>query len=374
VLGIVPRVRAASELSSVAAIASARVPRVSTGLARSAQARTRVELPGDVRAFQETAIRAQVSGYLQRLHVEMGDRVTQGQLLAEIETPVLDQQRLEAGAQLAEAEANLVEAEATVELARTTWERWRDAAARGGVSQQERDERKATFDKVTATVAARRATVASRRATVSRLEASKKFAEVRAPFGGTIVSRTFDLGALVKGDDTSQGNELFRLARTDVLRAFVNVPQTFALDLHDGLPATLSVAERPGVAFTGKLIRTAGALDRTSRTLLAEVHVPNEDGRLLPGTFAMVAFEVAREHPAVVVAANALLTRADGPRVAAVVGGKVSVRRVTLGRDLGREVEVLSGLAADETVIVNLADDLPDGAPIQVDKPAEKKK
>jgi membrane fusion protein (multidrug efflux system) len=351
-------VRQARELAEAAQVASAQAPRVVVVTAVAAPAASRLELPGDVQPLQETAIRAQVAGYVSRFSIDIGARVEAGALLAEIDTPMLDQGIKEARAHLLEAQASLTEARANVALARTTLARFQQAAERGGVARQELDERKANVDRQEASVAARAATVESSQATIGRLEEQKKFARVIAPFAGTVTRRTVDQGALV----SENGQELFRLARVDVLRVFVNVPQTFALSVQEGQKAELAFAELPAQTFEGRVTRTAGSLERGSRTLLTELQVENREGRLLPGMFARVSLSLVRAGTTVVIPANALLSGAQGSRVATVIDGRLHYQSVALGRDLGKHLEVVSGLAPGVLLAANLADELPEGA------------
>jgi len=361
-VGVVPRLRHSNELSDAAEVTSAQAPRVLVVRAAAARAETRLELPGDAQPLRETSIHAQVGGYLAALHVDIGARVDSGALLAEIDTPLLDQELKEAQARLLEAQASLSEARANVELARTTFVRFKDAAERGGVARQELDERRASFERMQASVEARLAAVESSKATIGRIEEQKKFARVTAPFGGTITRRTLDLGALIKGSDTGSGQELFRLAETSVLRVFVNVPQTYALGVREGQEARLSFSELPGQSFPGRVTRTAGALERGSRTLLTEIRVENGEGRLLPGMFTHVSLAVTRASAAVVIPANALVTSAAGPRVAVVTAdSRLHYQPVSLGRDLGRQVEITDGLEPGAALVANLADEIPEG-------------
>lgn len=312
-------------------------------------------LPGTARAFTDAPIYARASGYLKRWHVDIGSRVTKGQLLAEIETPELDQQLGQARAELENARANL-------ELSRTTAERWQTLAKSGFVSRQETDEKLGDFN-------AKKATVDSNAANVRRLEDLQSFQKIYAPFDGVIVSRNTDIGALIDAG-AGQARELFRLAAINKLRVFVSVPQMYAQAARPGTPTVVTREETPDKALRGTLARTSNALDPVSRTMLSEVEVDNPAGEVLPGAYVVVRLRVGRETRGLTIPANTLLFRSEGLRVAVVREGRAELVPVKIGRDYGRSVEVISGLGPTDAVILDPADSLVSGTAVRVSKPA----
>jgi RND family efflux transporter MFP subunit len=309
-------------------------------------------LPGTARAFTDAPIYARASGYLKRWHVDIGSRVTQGQLLAEIETPELDQQ-------LQQARADLQTARANMELARTTAGRWQALLKNGHVSRQETDEKVSDYT-------AKLATVESNSANVRRLENLQSFQKIYAPFAGVITSRNTDIGALIDAGAAGQARELFRLAAINKLRVFVSVPQMYAQAARPGTPTIVTLEESPGKALHGTLARTSNALDPVSRTMLSEVEVDNPTGEVLPGAYVVVRLRVGREARGLTIPANTLLFRSEGLRVAVVRNGRAELVPVTIGRDYGRSVEVLSGLGPADAVILDPADSLVSGIAVRV--------
>jgi len=307
-------------------------------------------LPAEVKPWVDAPIYARASGYLQRRLVDIGSQVKANQLLAEIETPELDSELDQARYQLAEAEAALA-------LARSTAERYAVLVKTVSVSEQDADEKKSDFVLKTANVAAARANV-------RRLADFKGFARVTAPFAGTITSRNIDVGELVMAGN---GKELFRLSQTGKLRVYVNVPQTDAFSVRAGQTAELFLPELPGRVFAAKVMTTAGAISADSRTLLTQLEVDNSDNELLPGCFVQVRITTAQRDVGLVLPANTLLFRAEGPQVGVVKpDGKVELRSITLGRDFGRTIEILAGLAPTDHVILNPSDSLMSGAAVRV--------
>jgi len=311
-------------------------------------------LPGSVRAFTDAPIYARASGYLKKWYVDIGSRVTQGQLLAELETPELDQQ-------LRQARAELENARATMEMSRTTADRWQTLLKRDAVSRQETDEKVSDFN-------ARKAMVDASGANVKRLEDLQGFQKITAPFAGVITSRTTDLGALV--DAGGQARELFRLAAIGKLRVFISVPQTHAQAARPGTPTEITLEENPGKVYRGTLARTSSALDPSARTMLSEVEMDNPTGEVLPGAYVVVRLRVGRETRGVTIPANTLLFRAEGLRVAVVRNGRAELIPVTIGRDYGRSVEVVAGLQPTDAVILDPSDSLVSGTAVRV-RPSE---
>jgi RND family efflux transporter MFP subunit len=315
-------------------------------------------LPGTARAFTDAAIYARASGYLKKWHVDIGAKVTRGQLLAEIETPELDQQ-------LRQARADLENARATMEMAKTTADRWQALFKRDAVSRQETDEKLSDYH-------ARKATVDASGANVKRLEDLQAFQKITAPFDGVITVRNTDIGALIDAG-AGQARELFRLAAIDKLRVFVSVPQTYAQAARPGTPTAITLEEQPGKIYRGTLARTSSALDPVARTMLSEVEMDNPAGEVLPGAYVVVRLRVGRETRGLTIPANTLLFRAEGLRVAVVRDGRAELVPVKLGRDYGRSVEVVEGLQSSDAVILDPADSLVSGTAVRVRSPGPSK-
>jgi len=324
-------------------------------------------LPGTVQAEMESSVYAQVSGYIKRWLVDIGAPVKEGQLLAEIETPVTDQQLNQSQAAMSQAQANL-------NLAKTTAARYNDLLKTNAVSEQD-------VDTQNAGVAVQEANLAAAQANVRALEQMEAFKEVKAPFDGVITARKIDVGDLVtaSGNGTpSQGNapsqngapsqELFRVAQTKTLRVYVNIPENYSDEIVPGITAAMDLASSPNQKVTGKLVRTSQSIDPTSLTLLAEVDVPNPDGKLLPGGYAQVHFDITTEHPPLVIPGNSLIFRAQGTQVGIVdpLTGIVHLQDIKIGRDFGTKLEVIDGLKEDDSVILNPSDSLTDGAKVQI--------
>jgi membrane fusion protein, multidrug efflux system len=306
-------------------------------------------LPAEVKADLEAPIFARTSGYLKRWLVDIGAHVEAGQLLAEIDTPELDQQLEQARAQLGESEAALA-------LAKITADRWADLLKTSSVSEQENAEKQADNKLKTATMEADRANV-------HRLEQLQSFERFTAPFAGTITARNTDVGDLI----TTGGKELFHLAQTKTLRVYVRVPQAIAHDIHDGQTADLIIPEIPGRKFLATVTSTAEAMATDSRTLLTELQVDNSDGELLPGTYGQIRFLDAKLNETLALPSNTLLFRAEGLQVG-VVGpdNKVELRKVEIGRDFGQTVELLSGVGPTDRVIANPSDSLVSGTTVRI--------
>ena len=349
--GILPRIRARQAVAKETLELS--VPTVSVVSPTPGESSGGIALPAEVKAFVEAPIYARASGYIKRWLVDIGARVEAGQLLAEIDTPELNQD-------LARARAELVRAQAALTLAKTTAARWTGLLKTASVSEQETAEK-------TADLALKAATVEAERANVHRLEDLKSFARVTAPFAGTLTARTTDVGQLITAGGS---HELFRLAQTRTLRVFVRVPQTLARAVQPGQRAEMTLAELPGRKFTAKIVRTAGAVDMDSRTLLTELEVDNARGELLSGSYAQVRFTEARPDAALTLPSNTLLFRAEGMQVGLVgADHKVVLRDIKLGRDFGKTVEVLEGITAMDCVILNPSDSLTAGASVRLAEP-----
>jgi RND family efflux transporter MFP subunit len=356
---IVLVLHAAPTFAAAPAAPAADTPVVVIARAVAAPAISELLLPGTIEAWQETLINARTDGYVKRWHAELGDEVKAGDLLVEIDAPEIDQA-------LAAAQAAHAQAVANLGLARTTYERWKTLVERKTVAAQELDERRATFD-------ARKADLLAADAEVARLTELHGFKRVVAPFAGTVTRRHVENGALIDAG-SSAGGELYRVAETKRLRIRVGVPQANLRAIRRGLPATVLVAEFPGQPFEGTVVRSAGAIDPATRTLLTEVELPNPDGALLPGLYAQVRFAMPFAGETVLVPTNAIRIDAAGAHVATVDAGQtVQLQKVELGRNLGTQVEVLHGLAPDTPVILNPTDLLQDGLPVIAREPAAPK-
>jgi RND family efflux transporter MFP subunit len=313
-------------------------------------------LPGSVQAFYEAPIYARTSGYLRIWHTDIGASVKKGQLLAEIDTPEVDQQ-------LRQAEADLATAQANYQLARTTNERWQGLLATESVSKQDADERAGD-------AAAKAAAAQSAGANLARLRDLESFKRVVAPFDGVVTQRNTDVGALINAGQTP-GSALFRVADTHRLRIYVSVPQSYAGEISPGLTAGLVFADRPGKRYQAAVVSTARALDASSRTLQVELQIDNSGVDLLPGSYAEVHFDLRGASTTLRIPVNAVLFRAQGLLVATVDSSNhARLHPITQGRDFGREIEVLSGVEPDDTLIVNPPDSISDGMQVRIAVPA----
>src|SRR5271169_2651371 len=308
-------------------------------------------LPGTLQAYEESPIYARTNGYLLRWYKDIGSRVTQGELLADIDTPEVDQE-------LMQVRANRQQMVAAMDLAKINADRYVSLRKTDSVSQQEADQQSSGYQQA-------KANLDAADATVRRLEQLEAFKHVYAPFSGVLTKRNVDPGALINAGGT--GKELFDMARVDPLRVFVSVPQNYAPAIKIGMPASVTLQEFPGETFSGTVVRTAEAIDPATRTLLTEVDVPNRNGRLLPGSFGEVHFKPGIDVQKLTIPVNAMLFRQEGPRVA-VVGpdGKVHLRTITIGKDYGATLEILGGVEAGDRVIVNPADSIEDGQQVNV--------
>ena len=357
------------------------VPAVSVVHPKRGAMRNEVVLPGNIQAFTDSPIYARASGYLKAWHTDIGARVKAGQLLAEIEAPELDQMVTQAKANLQQtraaldqAQANYQQGKANEELARVTAERWKNLVNKGAVSRQENDQYQAQYQSQVASlnalqqaIAAARSNVGSAQANLSRLEELQGFKLVKAPFDGVITARNIDVGALINAGNGGPAQELFHMAATNRLRVYVNVPQAYSRAARPGVTAVLTLAEFPGRRFKGELVRTAEAIDAATRTLLTEVDVDNTTGELLPGAYAEVHLELPASAMSLIVPVNALLFRSEGLRVGVVRdGNRAELLPVTLGKDYGTEVEVVSGLSEGDAVIMSPPDSLTSGTVVRV--------
>lgn len=354
------------------------VPTVRTVPAVEDDQPMRLTLPGQTEAFDHADIFSRATGYIAERRVDIGSRVKKGDLLVRIAAPDLDQRKRQAEAQLGQFEAQLAVAHADVEqakanvtLANATDARTSTLAGQGWASKQNADQSRAQMLTATAALTAAdakvkvaEANITAQQATVDRLRTLTTFEDVTAPFDGIIVARMVDVGDLIHADPGS-GAPLFSIDSTDVLRVSVQVPQSAAVSIRDGVRATVQVAQMPDQSFLGTVSRSSIALRSSVRTLDTEVDVKNPDGVLRPGLYVAVTFDVPRAHPGVRIPSEALIFDAAGTRVAVVQSdGTVRMRPITIARDLGTMLELRSGLVGGETVVLNPPADLRDGSRI----------
>jgi RND family efflux transporter MFP subunit len=329
------------------------IPTVAVAIAAAGPAEEEIFLPGTVQAEYDTPIYARTSGYLKRWYTDIGTPVKTGDLLAEIDSPEVDQQLQQARAQLVQLQAALVQAQANMELARVTDLRQSQLTSEGWTSQQGGDQARLRYAASIAAVAVARGNVEAQQANVARLEQLVGFERVIAPYDGIVTARETDVGDLINAG-SGNGPELFHVADTRKLRIYVQVPQTYAPRIKPGVAVELRFPEYPGQAFAARLVRSANALDPTVRTLLVELEAENANGEILPGTYTDVHFRLPTSTRVARVAANTLLFRAEGPRIATVgPDRRVVLHEITLGRDFGTTIEVPTGLAPGEEVILN---------------------
>src|SRR5215469_3989539 len=354
VWGILSRLSARNALERE--VRATAVPTVVTTKPRRGTATDTLVLPGSVQAFYEAPIYARTSGYLKTWYTDIGAAVKKGQLLAEIETPEVDQQ-------LRQAEADLGTARANYALARSTNERWQGLLATESVSQQDADQRAGD-------AAAKAAAQASAAANLARLRELESFKRVVAPFDGVVTQRNTDVGALINAGQTP-GSALFRVADTHRLRIYVQVPQAYAAQISTGMSATLEFTDRPGQRYSATVASTAHALDAVSRTLQVELQIDNSKGELLPGSYVQVTFTMPPSPGTLRVPVNTVIFRGKSPQVATVDDGHhVRLRNIAEGRDFGTEIEVLAGIGPNDTLVVNPPDSLADGAQVRI-QPAQ---
>ena len=356
------------------------VPMVSVARPRLGPATSEIVLPGSIQAFVDSPIYARASGYLKKWYTDIGTRVTAGQELAEIDAPELDQQVTQAQGALSQAQAaveqagaNLQQGRANEDLARVTAERWKNLVAKGAVSRQENDTYQAQYqaqvanvDALEKAVAAARSNLAVAQANLGRLEDLQAFKIVRAPFDGIITARNTDYGALINAGNGGPSQELFHIAAVSKLRVFANVPQAYARSVAAGIPAALTLAEFPGRKFQGKVVRTSETMDAGTRTLLVEVDLDNAGGELRPGAYAEVHLSLPASTHSVIVPVAAILFRSEGLRLGVLHGNRVQLVPVVLGKDFGTEVEVMSGINAEDQIVMDPPDSLTSGATVQV--------
>lgn len=349
--GIFGRMRAGATLRTETDTLA--VPVVSVVTPQRAAPTQEITLPGNVQPYITSPIFSRTNGYLRAWHFDIGAHVKKGQLLAEIETPEVDQQ-------LQQSRSNLATAEANLRLAEITKNRYQDLLKTNAVSQQDVDNAVGTFN-------ANKAIVEANQANVKQLETLQSFEKIYAPFDGIITARNTDIGDLINsGSNGNAKTDLFHISQPGVLRVYVNVPEEYSQLAKPGLTATLSLAEFPGKTFSGKLVRTADSINNATRTLLGEVDVNNPTGQLLSGSFAEVHFKVPGEVSTFIIPVDTLLFRAEGLRVAVINNGKAELVPVTPGHDFGETIEIVSGLKGNESIIVSPPDSIVSGEQVQI--------
>jgi RND family efflux transporter MFP subunit len=360
--GIAPRLRAHQALVELTNLTAA--PPVAVVHASRAAKAEEVILPANIQAFLDAPIYARTNGYLKHWYFDIGAHVKQGDLLAEIESPEVDQQLQQAREELNTAQANL-------HLSQITAERYSGLFKTDSVAKQD-------VDNAVQDEAAKAATVKSAQANVDRLLQLVSFEKVIAPFTGVVTARNTDVGQLIQSGPAQSGGpatrELFHVATVDKLRVFINVPQVYSHETKPGMHADLTVPEMPGRRFTGTIVRTADAIDPATRTLLVEVDIPNGAGLLFPGAYAEMHFGLKNNQQTLVIPATSLIFGTQGLRVPVIAAGsKISMVPVIVGRDFGTTVEILSGLPADSTIVANPPDSLVEGEAVRVMQPKHAK-
>lgn len=336
VLGYMPRRKQEKARNAEVRQLTKANPTVSVAKAKAAPDTTTVTLPADTKSLRETFVFARANGFVKSWSANIGQKVRAGQVLAEVTTPELDQQ-------VAQARANLG-------LAKTSYNRLAGVALPGAISKQELDVAKSQFS--------------VQQAALQQLLAQQSFRRITAPFSGIVTQRNVEVGSLVSSSN-APGSQLFKIEQTDKLRAYVQVPQNFAPFIKTGMMANYLVPEFVGKPFKGKVVRNAGALDPTTRTLLTEVQVPNPRGELRPGSYAQVKFFLPRTAPGVIIPANALVPGGTDSRVATVQNGKIHYQSIVTGRDFGNQLEVSQGLKDNVLLVLNPAESLTEGQAVQ---------
>ena len=381
VFAVAPRLARQKSLLASARADSVHMPVVAVAKVVRAKGAGALELPGDLIALNEVPIYARADGYMKQRLVDIAYRVKQGQLLAELDTPELDQQIRQAEASLSQARASekqfdaaVVHAKAALKLSQLTLERWKKLSTEGVVAKQAEDEKQGDFDvkqaevvSAEANVAAAKNAVAVSEANLKRLQELKGFSRIVAPFDGYITGRNSDVGLLVSAGSATR--EIFKIAQIDPMRIFVSVPQSYVEPVRAvaGKPAKLTVQQLPGREFTARVARSNAALDPQTRTMLTVLYVDNPKAELLPGMYAQVKFTLEDTFRPLVIPGDTVASKPDGPNVASVgADGKVHMRRIQPGRDFGSSMEVLSGVSDGEALVVNPTDEIREGVQVQV--------
>jgi RND family efflux transporter MFP subunit len=340
------------------------VPSVRVAPVQASDATVRVSLPATTSAFSVANMYARASGYIDKRYIDIGDRVKEGQLLVEIVAPELDHQISQAEATLIQLRAAVEQAQANRKLAQVTWDRDKGLVEKGWVTAQQGDVDLFTLQAREAGLGVALANVTAQEAQLQVLRQQKAYQRVVAPFDGVVTQRNVEVGDLVHAD-TTNGTFLFTVMQSDVIRAQVYVPQDSAFGLRPGVDAVVRVPEIPRRTFPGKVTRIAEALEAGTRTLLTEIDIPNPDGALQPGSYCIIELKIPRQTPSFLVSADAIIFNQNGPQVAVVEGGTAHIRKVSVTRDLGTQVEVDDGVAQGEQVIINPPVTLVDGGKVR---------
>ena len=330
----------------------AAIPTVKVVYPSSSTLSSEISLPGNTQAYTDTPIYSRTNGYLKSWYFDIGAHVHKGQLMAEIETPELDQQ-------LQVAEADLKSAQANLDLANTTSGRYQNLLKTNSVSKQE-------TDVAMSDASAKKAAVDASMANVRRLQQLQSFEKVYAPFDGIVTARNTDIGALISGGSNATPKELFHLAAIGKIRVYVAVPEVYSPIIRTGDKATLTLDEYPDRQFIGTIVRNSSAIDQASRTLNVEVDIDNASGDLLPGAYVFVHFKVPEHAQSLSLPSNTLLFRAEGLRVGVVRDGRAHLVPITIGKDTGTTIEITSGLQASDAVILDPSDSLADGQEVHI--------
>ena len=335
-----------------------------------------VKLPCDVTAYRQTALYTRTNGYLKSWKFDIGQKVKAGDLMAEIDTPEVDAQLEQSRATLEQAKANVGKSQADLNLAKVTLQRYIDAqkTSPGSVTQEDVDTRRSGYENAVAGLKQVQASVTQAQANVDQLLKQVGFEKIIAPFSGTVTARNYDVGALLSPTATAAGQEIFDLQQTDKLRVFVNVPQGYANSVKVGQEAHLEIRNFPGRKFDGRITYTAGAINPVTRTLRTQIDFDNPNGELFAGAYGEIDLPVTPQQPVMVINSSALVFAAAGTQVATVdAAGKVHIKPVVVGRDLGTELQVSSGLSADDRVVVNPGERTTEGATVDATEAAKDK-
>ncbi|MDI3291302.1 efflux RND transporter periplasmic adaptor subunit [Polyangium sp. 15x6] len=363
-----PRRSARAALEAGVKAAETTAPRVEVLTPKATSSDRSLVLPGSIRPLEETVVYPRVSGYVRKWNVDIGDKVTEGQVLAEIDTPELDRELMQANAELTQAKAALVRAEASRDLSKSNLARYEKLVPAGVASQEDLEQRQGQARVDAAGVTVAQASITSASASIQRIRDLKGFAKIVAPFAGTIVSRSIERGALVSAGN---GTPLFRIAATDPVRVFVGIPQDIAPGVKVGAKAVVAVREFAGQNFEGTVARTSGALDAATRTMNTEVRVPNPDNKLLSGMYAEVSLTLPLPHRVLEVPATALYNDAKGLRVAVVdAENKIRFAPITVERDTGATILISTGLDGSERVVKLANVQLVEGTTVEILLPA----
>jgi membrane fusion protein, multidrug efflux system len=365
-VGYLPRRLALARLARATRAEAEKPPRVAVILAQAENTNRELTLPSNLVAIEDTLVYSRANGYVRRWLVDIGDRVRAGDVLAELDTPEVDQQLKQSRAALSQQRAALAQAQANLDFALTTANRYQPLFEAGVVSRQITDQASAQAKVWQANVRAAEANIVAQAANVAQYEELVSYGRVTAPFDGAISERLIDVGSLVNAGSGANSQPLFHLVAIDPMRVFVQVPQTYAPSVHPGDAAAVAVRQYPGRKFAGKVTRMASALDPASRTLNTEIEVPNRSRELLPGMYAEVEMTAAVSHPVVRVPASAVIADAEGVHVAVVDGGRVHLVTVRPGRDFGSVIELVEGLSGGEPVIVTPPTSVTEGTQVQV--------